>query len=166
VPLVEAGHKRGSEERDGGPAQRPLRPADCWQRGSPGAKQQDTHDGIAYDVACFSNIEMPLLKMIPAETKEKMQQGIENPAGVIRGEECCGFNRDDNEPKNRGDPGFQKMVPVGVQSSRLLDAIIGSLARDHYVVDMALAKSRTADAHEARLLQKLGDGCAAAITHA
>ncbi len=48
----------------------------------------------------------------------------------------------------------------------LLDAIVGSLAGDHYVVDVAFAESGAADAHEAGFLQEFGDGGAAAVAHA
>src|ERR1700693_4019639 len=48
----------------------------------------------------------------------------------------------------------------------LFDAIVGGLAGDHYVVDVALAESGAADADEARFLQEFGDGGAAAVSHA
>lgn len=44
-----------------------------------------------------------------------MQQGVENSARVVGGEQRAGFNGNDNEPENRGDPRLQKIVPVAVQ---------------------------------------------------
>src|SRR3981081_945015 len=47
----------------------------------------------------------------------------------------------------------------------LLDRIVGSLASDHDVVHVTLAQARSADAHEARLLQQFGDRGATAVAH-
>src|SRR5664280_226358 len=48
---------------------------------------------------------------------------------------------------------------------RLLNAVIGGFASDHYVMHMALAQAGSADAHEARLLLQFGDGGTACVTH-
>ena len=123
-----------------------------------------------------------------------MQQGIENAAGIAGGKQRAGFDGDEDEPENRGDPGLENIVAIGVQEGDvpegfefpllakdarsgapnffldprrgLLDTIIGGLAGDHYVVDVALAESCAADADEARFLQEFGDGGATAVSHA
>jgi len=51
-------------------------------------------------------------------------------------------------------------------SKLLFNRIVGSFARDHDIVHMALAQPGAADAHEARFLQQLGNRGAAAIPHA
>src|ERR1700683_5175119 len=119
-----------------------------------------------------------------------MQKWIQNSAGVAGGEQRAGLDGDKNEPENRGDPGLENVVAVGVQEGRelsvppfaenekdgapsicfdwrgLLDAIVGGLAGDHYVVDVTLAESGAADADEARFLEEFGDGGATAVAHA
>src|SRR6266567_5187903 len=48
----------------------------------------------------------------------------------------------------------------------LLDGIVGGLASDHDVVDVAFAEAGATDAYEARFLQELGNRGAAAVAHA
>src|SRR5271167_3351316 len=48
----------------------------------------------------------------------------------------------------------------------LLDTIVGGLAGDHDVVDVAFTQASPADANKPRLLLQLGDGGAADISHA
>ena len=117
-------------------------------------------------MARLANVEVPIVKAFPVEAEEKMQQGVENSARVAGGEQRAGFNGNDNEPEDRGDPRLQKIVPVAVQWRGLLDAIVGSLSRDHDVVDVALAKTSAANANEAGFLQKFGNGGATAVAHA
>ena len=62
------------------------------------------------------------------------------------------------EPGRRG-PGDQP------SSGASLRRIVWRLARDHDIVDMALAQSGDADADEARLLQQFRNGGAAAVSH-
>src|SRR5580692_912707 len=120
-----------------------------------------------------------------------MQQRIENPAGVVGGEQGAEFDGDDDQPEDGGDPGLEYFVSIGPQARepcpgcavpdsrgrlspqrrspaghRLLDTIVGGLAGDHYIVDVAFAESGAADAHEAGFLQEFGDGGAAAVAHA
>ena len=132
-------------------------------------------------MAAFANVEVPRLKCCPIHAEEEMQNGVKNAAGVVGGEQRCGFNRDDDEPQDRGDPGLENAVAIGVQAGDvpeefefpllakdarsgapiffldprigLFDAIVGRLAGDHNVVDVALAQTCAADAHEACFLQ-------------
>jgi hypothetical protein len=190
VQFVEACDKSCAQNSDGCPAQRPLHIAHRGQGGAPRAKKQHAEDAIADDVACLANVEVPNIEALPVEAEEEMQQGIQNAAGVVRREQRTGFNGDKDEPQDRGDPGLQNVVAIGVQEDwalsvprfaknakggepttsldrrALLDAIVGSLAGDHYVVDVALAQSGAADAHEAGFLQEFGNSRAAAIAHA
>src|SRR5713101_666782 len=55
---------------------------------------------------------------------------------------------------------------VPAYSTRLLQRIIGRLARDHHIVHMTFAEAGHADPNEARLLQQLRNGSAAAVSHA
>ena len=153
MPFVEAGYNRGSQDGDGRPARRPFSVVHCGQSGAPGAEEQDAEDGVADDVASLANVEVPVIKSLPVHAEKKMQQGVENSAGVPGRQQGGGFDGDDDQPEDGSDPGLQKIALVGVQALRLLDAIIGSLAGNHYIVDMALAESSAADAHEARFLQ-------------
>src|SRR5271169_3500210 len=55
-------------------------------------------------------------------------------------------------------------VGCGYRAEMLLDTIVGGLAGDHHIVDVAFAQASTADAHEPRLLLQLSDGGAADIS--
>lgn len=175
MPLVETGNECGSEKRDGCPTRGPFHVAHGRQSGAPGAEEQDAQNCITHNVAGLADVEVPMVKLLPVQSKEKMQKGIENPAGVMRGEQRAGFNGDDDQPQDRGDPGFQKFVAVVAQARSgswtkiatvLFDAIVGRLTGNHHIVDVALAKSGAADANEACFLQKFSDGGAAAVAHA
>lgn len=169
VPLVQTGHQNGSQKRNAGPAPGPFGTINRGQGRSPGTKKKNTQDGVSDHMTTLANVEMPLVEPGPIQTKEVMQQGIENPAGVIRREQSARFNGNHNQPQDRGNPCLQNIVPVGVQAVRgpvLLNRIVGSLAGDHDIVHMALAQACAADADKSRLLQQLGDGRATAIAHA
>ena len=116
-------------------------------------------------MTALANVEVPVFKALPVQAEEKMQKRIENATRIVRRKQGAGFDRDHDEPQNRGGPRLQNAVPVGVQALGLLDAIVGSLACDHDIVDVALSQSGAADTHEARFLQQLGYGGAAAIAH-
>jgi len=125
------------------------------------------------------------------DPKQEMQKWIENAAGVLRREIRRRFDRDNDKPQDQGDPGFQGLVAIGQAgqewvfppsaqnlkslpraertvraSGPLLNSIVGSFARDHDIVHMALAKAGAANTHEARLLQQFANRGAAAISHA
>jgi len=165
VPLVEAGDESGPENCDGRPARRPRHVAHRRQAGAPGAKKQDTQDAIANYMAGLADEEVPNLEPLPVHAEEKMQHGIKDAAGIAGGKQRRRFNGDEDEPENGGDPGLQDVVAIGVQAGNLLDAIVGGLAGNHYIVDVALAESSAADADEARFLQKIGNSGATAIAH-
>ena len=166
MPLVQAGYEGGTQDCDVSPAQRPLHIGHGGQSSAPGAEKQNAQDAVAYDMAAFANVEVPVFKALPVEAEEVMQHRVKNPARIVRGKQRAGFNGNHDQPENRGDPGFQQIVPVGVQAAGLLDAIVGSLAGDHNVVDVALAKSSAADAHKTSFLQQFGDRSATAIAQA
>jgi len=107
-----------------------------------------------------------MVKVFPVQAKEKVQDGIQNAAGVTGREHGAGFDGTDNQPKDRCDPRLQKNSPIGIQKRGLLDAIVGGLAGDHDVVDVTLTKPGATDADEAGFLQEVSDGGAAAVTHA
>ena len=157
----------------------------------PRTKRENAQDGIANDVAAFPDVEVPLMKVLRIHAEKKMQQWIKNSAGVSGGKQCRRLNGDDNEPKNGGDPCLQQIMAVRVQTGEpsagragpdsrerlfphkrnlderaLFDGIVGSLAGNHDIVNVALAQSGAADADEARFLQQLRDRGAAAVSHA
>jgi len=175
VPFVKTGNECGSQKRDDCPTRGPFHVAHGRQSGAPGAEEQDTQNRVADNVAGLADVEVPMMKLLPVQSKEKMQKRIKNPAGIVGGEQRARFDSDDDQPEGRGDPAFQKFVAVVAQARSgswtkiatvLLDAIVGRLAGDHHVVHVALAKPGAADAHEARFLQKLSNGGAAAVAHA
>lgn len=166
MPFVEAGHERSSEDRDGGPTGNPFCAAHRRQCRAPGAEEQSAENGVADDVAALANVEVPGLEAQAIDAKKKVQDGIKNAAGVMRRQQGARFDGDDDEPKNGRDPRLENVVTVRVQMRGLLDAIIGSLAGDHDIVNVALAKSGATDAHEARFLEQFGNRSASAVPHA
>ncbi len=166
MPLVETGDESGTQNCNGRPAQRPPHVSHCGQSGAPCSEKQDAQDAVTDDVASFANVVVPNLEAFPVHADEMLQQRIEKAASITGRKHGAGFNGDEDEPKNRGDPGLQNVVAIGVQARGLLDAIVGRLAGDHDVVDVTLAESGTADADEARFLQEFRDGGAAAVAHA
>jgi hypothetical protein len=166
VPFIEASYESGSEDSDVGPAHGPSGVVGRGQGGAPRAEEQDAQGAVADDVTCLANVEVPVSKVRPVQAEEEMQQRIKNPAGVVGREHGRGFDRNDDQPENSGDPRFQNLMSIGAQEDGLLDAIVGGLASDHYVVDVTFAESSAADADEAGFLQKLRDVGAAAVAHA
>jgi hypothetical protein len=170
VPFVEAGYESRPQNRDGCPAGGPLGIRHRRQGDANRAEKQNAQGRIAYNMSALSNVEMPALEALPIQMKQEVQHWIENPAGVMRGKQRCRFDGNHDEPQDRGDPGYQDTVPVrirlpGVQLRGLLDAIVGRLAGNHHIVDVAFAKSRAADAHKTRFLEQLSDGGAPAVAH-
>ncbi len=94
-----------------------------------------------------------MMKLFPVQTKKKMQNGVQNAAGVAGRQHGAGFDGNDDKPQDRCEPRLQKILLVRIQERGLLDAIIRSLACDHNVVNVALAQAGTADAHEACFLK-------------
>jgi hypothetical protein len=166
VPLIKAGHESRHQHRDAGPSHRPSRISRSREGFAPRTKRENAQDAVADHVSTFANVEVPNFETLPVHAKKIVEHWIEDPAGIAGGEQRGGLDGDDNQPQDRGDPGFEKIVPSGGQSRALLDGIVGSLAGDHNVMDVALAESSAADAHEARFLQKFADGSAAAVAHA
>jgi hypothetical protein len=195
VKFVEARHHKRAENGDVRPAPRPLhagrRP--CY---AAGAKQQPTQNRISHHVAALPHVVVPKFKSLQVHVEQVVEYRIENPAGVVGRAQVGRFNGDDDDPKGRRKPSFNELVPsrfqasgppaivevqratnnasgkarvlilVACRNSVLLNRIVGSLARNHDVVNMALAQSRAANAHEACLLQKFRDRTTAAVAHA
>ena len=106
MPFVQTRHERGSEDCQGGPAQRPLGIVDRGQSFAPRAEQQNAQQSVAENMTAFANVEVPLLEVGVVDAKEKMQQGIEESAGVVGREPRGRFDGDDDQPQNCGDPRF------------------------------------------------------------
>jgi hypothetical protein len=177
VPFVETGYDCSPKNRDGGPARRPLHIGHGRQSGAPGAEKQDAQNAVADDVAALANVKVPIFKALPVQAEEEMQQRIENATSIVRRKQGTGLDGDHDKPEDRSDPRLQEVVPIGVQAGvpppscaqpspqKLLDAIVGSLAGDHDVVNVALAQPGAADPHKASFLQQFSNGGAAAVAH-
>jgi len=59
---------------------------------------------------------MPRLKTGARDPKQKMQYGVQEPAGVLRREIGRGFSGDDDQPQNGGDPGFESLMTFCAQA--------------------------------------------------
>ena len=59
---------------------------------------------------------MQVLEARVSNAEKIVQQRVKKSAGVMRGEPCRRFNRDDDQPQNRGNPRFQDLVAVLGQS--------------------------------------------------
>ena len=77
--------------------------------------------------------------MFPVNSENEMENRIKNSTCIVSGKKGARFDGDDDQPENRGNPGLQKIAPVRAQEWSLLDAIIGGLAGDHHIVDVAFA---------------------------
>ena len=106
MPLVEGGNESSAQERDGRPSRRPPHTGHRRQCGTPGAEEQDAQDGIPHDVAGLAYVKVPVFKALPIHAEKKVQDGVENEAGVMGRKECAGFDGDENKPENRRDPGL------------------------------------------------------------
>jgi len=62
---------------------------------------------------------MPGLKLRIVDAEQKMEDRIEYPAGLLRREISRRFNGDHDEPENQGNPGFQDMIAITAQTSRI-----------------------------------------------
>ena len=92
------------------------------------------------------------------DPEQEVHDRIQKTTGVLRRKIGRRFYGDDDEPEDQCDPGFQDLVAVAGQRDRsvvsplaakvaarmghaalLFNSVVGSLARDHDIVDMALA---------------------------
>jgi hypothetical protein len=53
--------------------------------------------------------------VVVPDTEKEVEERIQNPAGVVSGKILGGFNGDDNQPQNSGDPGFESVVAAIAQ---------------------------------------------------
>ena len=107
VPLVETGHQRGPQHCDIPPAEGPLGISEGGQGFSPRAEQKNAEQAVAEDVSALAHVEVPVLEVLRIDMpNRKCSSGIEKAAGVVGGEICGRFDRDDDQPQDCGDPGF------------------------------------------------------------
>ena len=106
VPFVQARDQGGSEHCNASPSQSPLRIAARRQRLPPRSKKENTQQAVADDVPSFTDVEVPRFESGTINAKEKMNDRIKEPTGVVRGEIRRRFDRNDDQPENCGDPGF------------------------------------------------------------
>ena len=59
------------------------------------------------------------LKSGLVDPKQKVQSRIEKVASILRGEIGRRFDRDNDEPEDQGDPGFQDLVAIGRQAGQV-----------------------------------------------
>jgi len=189
MPFIEAGDEGCSEHRNVGPAERPSRIGRRRQSFAPRPEKKNAEEAIAEHMSGLADEEVVPLKAREVHPEKKVKKWIKEAAGVLRGQIGRRLNSDDNQPQDQGDPGLDEMVAVATQAgrhesshfsqrrreagsaypganSKLFNGIVWSFARDHDIVDMALAEARAADADESRLLQQFRDRRAAAVSHA
>jgi hypothetical protein len=58
---------------------------------------------------------MPGFEMGLVYAEEEMKNRVQDVAGVLAGEVGRGFNGDDDQPEDSGDPRLEKVLPVGAQ---------------------------------------------------
>lgn len=98
VPFVETGYQCGHGQRGSRPNYRPARVVFHHDGGAPGAKKQKTQDGVANYVARLPDQEMPGYKSDRAQAEKKVENRIQEPAGVLRGKRSGGFDGDHSQP--------------------------------------------------------------------
>ena len=115
MPFVQTRHQRRHEESNGGPTHGPPRSPRQAQRSPPGAKQKKTQGKVADKMATFPDVMMHHFKGGRAQTHEEMKQGIQKSAGVLRRKPVSRFNRDQPDPQERSNPGFEQLLLIGGQ---------------------------------------------------
>lgn len=162
MPLIEAGYQQRAQYRDVGPAECPSLVGRSGQGFSPGAEEQDAEEAVAKHVSGLADQVVPGLEAGVIHSKEKMEQRVENLAGVVGRQVGAGFDGDDDQPQDGGDPRLHNFFLAARQECRdprrwlfertLFDRIVWSFASDHDVVHVRLAQSGAADSYKARLL--------------
>lgn len=121
MPFVEAGNQQSAEHCKRSPPKAP--PARCHRQSlSPGAKKEEAQQRVTDHMAGFAEQVMPRLKLSRPHTEQEMKNRVKDVASVLSGEVGGGFNGDDDQPQNGGDPDFQEFALMGVQDSRESDA--------------------------------------------
>lgn len=176
VPFIQARDQGGAHDCNGRPAWSPWAAIHAGKSFPPGTKQQDAEERVSEDVSALAQESMPRFEAGVVNPKQKVQHRVKEAAGVLRRQIGRRLDGDDDEPQDQGDPGLQNMVAGVFQLCResasglntgarrprdsrraagatLFDGIVGSFARDHDVVYVALTQAGPADAYESRLLQ-------------
>src|SRR5450755_2172930 len=99
------------------------------------------------------NVVVPDCKTRWIESKEKVQNRIQETARMIGGKIVGRFNRDNPQPEDGRYPCFPNLPCRFFQWMVLFRGIVRGLARDHDIVHMAFAKARDADANKPRFLE-------------
>jgi len=114
MPFVEAGDQESPEHCEACPTNGPLARL-RRQSFSPGAEQEETQQGVTDDVAGLAQKVMPGLEVGRVDAEEEMKNWIQDMAGVLSGEVGRGFDSNDDQPEDSGDPCLEKVLPVGAQ---------------------------------------------------
>src|SRR5207248_3351102 len=85
---------------------------------SPGAEQEETQHGITNDVTGLAQNVMPGFEMGLVYAEEEMKNRVQDVAGVLAGEVGRGFNTNNDQPENGGDPRFNEVLLGGAQDRR------------------------------------------------
>ena len=68
-------------------------------------------------MAGFAQDVVPWLELRVVNAEQEMKDRVHDPAGFMRREIRARFNGNDDQPQNRGNPGFQSLALMGVQVS-------------------------------------------------
>lgn len=101
MPFIEAGHQCSSQNRDVRPAHRPVRIQRSSRHGqgdAPRPEKENAQNAVANNVACFANVKVPVGEVEPVYPEQEVQHRIQNPAGILGGQQRARFNGDDDQP--------------------------------------------------------------------
>ena len=117
MPLVEAGDEKTSEDGEGCPTKCPL--ARLRRQGfPPGAEQEETQQCVTDHMPGLPEQVVPGLEVGSVNAEEEMEKRVEDMAGVLSRQVRRGFNGDDDQPEDGGDPRFQEFALMRVQDGR------------------------------------------------
>lgn len=116
MPLICACHQGCPQYGNVRPALCPARIARRWQRLSPRAEQKYAQQAVAKNVPTLAEVEVQVLESRVINFEKEMQQRIQDTARIVRRKPRGGFNRNDDQPQDCGDPRFQNLMTIVAQS--------------------------------------------------
>ena len=84
---------------------------------APRPEQEEAQQAVTDNVARFAQNVVPWLELRVVDAEQEMKDRVHDPAGLMRGEIRARFDGNDDQPQNRGNPGFQSLALMGVQVS-------------------------------------------------
>ena len=85
---------------------------------APRAEQQDAQEAVTKHVSGLADQVVPGLEAGVIHSKEKVKNRVENLAGVVGRQVRAGFDGDDDQPQDRGDPRLQNFSLAARQECR------------------------------------------------